>query len=84
MSETDYACVVQVGTCTLCHTNSPLSGQRHVGANVELYCKALPAIFSEVSVKPVVNNPTSFAPQMIQVAQIWIAFSGMEHLRPTQ
>ena len=42
----------------LCPYDSPLAGQCHVGANVEISCDTLSASLSEVTVKPLVKNST--------------------------
>ncbi len=48
----------ELGRDALCPYDSPLAGQCHVGANVEILSDALPADLSEVTVKPLVKNST--------------------------
>ncbi len=73
----------ELGPDALCPYNSPLAGQRHVGANVEISGDALPAILSDVSVKLVAIKMTAFVRRITQV-QRRITVSGMECLRPTR
>lgn len=60
----------ELGPDALCPCNSPLAGQRHVGANVEVYGDALPAIVSEVTVKIVVKKLTAVVRRITQVAKM--------------
>lgn len=73
----------ELGLDALCPNNSPLAGQRHDGANVEISGDALTAILSDVSVKLVAIKMTAFVRRITQV-QRRITVAGMDRLRPTQ